>query len=424
MTISQESVIQEYETKVQDTNGCPGHFTAQEQRKLGKLWSMLLEHYKSDQEKTINVNGELVQRISRDWSGLDVHEGHLSDEEPEVVTRRAWKFTKGESGLRRFNIRSRPEKPNKERQALDRHVNETVQQYIDRTAGRHVPVLPDSFFPSFKHPDTETRNLYDTFWSAVSIKQHPDILLHRYLRVSGWDVEKAFALVKSVVEWRASEAIDKINYEGELGVGCDELRLGMARLVGRDRLGNPLLFVRVKRIMPRANEGYVFKRYLVNKFELMQTVTRKHARITMLYDFTGFSMDNTPFSMVYFMVLMGIKYYAEASGVMILLVDSWLFTNFWSLIRPFLDVNLSARIVFVKTVDEVRRFVDDDQLPVELGGKNTFAANFVLPKEGENAAMFDLEGRRRAEDAWRRSIKDLEAATQEWCKHVETASPD
>ncbi|KAJ2388048.1 phosphatidylinositol transfer protein csr1, partial [Coemansia sp. RSA 2559] len=363
MTISQESVIQEYETKVQDTNGCPGHFTAQEQRKLGKLWSMLLEHYKSDQEKTINVNGELVQRISRDWSGLDVHEGHLSDEEPEVVTRRAWKFTKEESGLRRFNIRSRPEKPNRERQALDRHVNETVQQYIDRTAGRHVPVLPDSFFPSFKHPDTETRNLYDTFWSAVSIKQHPDILLHRYLRVSGWDVEKAFALVKGVVEWRASEAIDKINYEGELGVGCDELRLGMARLVGRDRLGNPLLFVRVKRIMPRANEGYVFKRYLVNKFDLMQTVTRKHARITMLYDFTGFSMDNTPFSMVYFMVLMGIKYYAEASGVMILLVDSWLFTNFWSLIRPFLDVNLSARIVFVKTVDEVRRFVDDDQLP-------------------------------------------------------------
>ncbi|KAJ2678346.1 hypothetical protein GGH99_005678 [Coemansia sp. RSA 1285] len=423
MTISQESLIREYETKVKDTGGCPGYFTAQEQRKVAKLWSMLLEYYKDDQEKTIHVNGELLQKIDHDWSKLDTHEG-LSDEEPEEVTRRAWKFTKGEAGIRRFNIRSKKESPSREKQALDRHVNETVQQYVDRVAGHHVELIPKAFFPSFKSPNIETRNLYDTFWSMVSIKQQPDILLHRYLRATGWDVEKAFALTKGIVEWRASEAIDQVNFEGEIGIGYDELRLGMARLVGRDRLGNPLLYVRVKRIMPRANEAFVMKRYLVSKFEAMQMVTRKHMRITMIYDFTGFCMDNTPFSMVYFMVLLGIKYYAEASGVMILLVDSWLFSNFWGLIRPFLDVNLSARIIFVKTADEVRRFVDDDQLPVELGGKNTFATDFVQPKEDENMPMFDLDGRRNAEDVWRKNIGDLEVATQAWCKHIESAGPD
>ncbi|KAI9504284.1 CRAL-TRIO domain-containing protein [Coemansia spiralis] len=421
MVISQASVIKEYETKVHDTNGCPGHFTADEQRKVAKLWTLLLDYFENNKDKSVKVNGEFLQKIERDWSDLDVHEG-LSDEEPEEVTRRAWKFTKGDSTIRKFSIRSKKEKPNRERQALDRHVNETVQQYMDRIAGHHVTLIPDKFFPSFEHPSTETRDFRDTFWNAASIKQHPDFWVHRFLRACGWDVDKTFAMLKSVVEWRAAEAVDKINYEGEVGSGYDEVRLGFSKLVGRDRLGCPLLYVRVRRIMPRANEGFVFKRYLINQFECLQAATRKHTRTTMLYDFTGFCMENTPFSMVYFMVFLGIKYYAEASGVMILLVDSWLFTNFWNLIRPFLDANLSARIVFAKTVDEVRRFIDDDQLPTALGGKNTFESDFVLPKEGENAPMFELEGRKEAEKIWRVRISEFEKATKEWCSYVESTN--
>ncbi|KAJ2016759.1 phosphatidylinositol transfer protein csr1 [Coemansia sp. S85] len=209
--------------------------------------------------------------------------------------------------------------------------------------------------------------------------------------------------------------MDKIISEGEIHSGHDEVRLCLSQLVGRDRLGYPLMFVRVRHIMPRANEGFVFKRYLLSQFESLQVVTRRFGRITMLYDFTGFTMDNTPFTMVQFMVFLGRKVYAESSSVLILLVDSWLFTNFWNLIRPFLDANLSARIIFVKDVSEVRQFVDDDQLPTELGGKNTFGAQFKLPEEGENAQMFDLDGRKVAETEWRRRIADFESITKKWC---------
>ncbi|KAI7834540.1 CRAL-TRIO domain-containing protein [Kickxella alabastrina] len=361
MSISQASVIQDYANRTPGTDGCPGHFTAGEQRKLGRLWTLLLKYLDEVKDKNVKVVGEFLQKIDHDWSTLKPDESPNPTEDPEALTK------------------------------------------------KHVQIVPDEYIPSFAHPDKETRNLRDVFWEAVTIKVHPDIWVHRFLRSSGWDVDKAFAMIKGVIDWRATEAVDVINRNGELGIGLDELRLGLSQLVGRDRLGFPLLYVRVRRIMPRANEGFVFKRYLVMLFEAMQIITRNYGRVTMLYDFTGFTMDNTPLSMVQFMVLLGMKQYAEVSSVLILMVDSWLFINSWNLIRPFLDTNLSARIVFAKTAED---------LPIELGGKNSYKPSFVLPKEGENKMMFDTEGRRAAENEWRARISNFETATKLWSEQI------
>ncbi|KAJ2470904.1 phosphatidylinositol transfer protein csr1, partial [Coemansia sp. RSA 2322] len=415
MVISQATVLHEYATKKASTSGVPGHFTTDEQNKLAKLWALLLTYFEQMEGRPVKVTGELLQKIHHDWSELSATDD-FAQSDPEELTRRAWQFTKGESSIRRFGLGAKKAKLSREELALDRHVNETTQQYVDRINGRHVKLMPDKFLPSFAHPSADTRDIRDVFWNVASIKHSPDVWVHRYLRSCGWDVDRAFSMIKGVLEWRATECVDQIISEGEVHLGCDELRLGLSELIGRDRLGNPLMYVRVKRIMPRANEGFVFKRYLLSQFEALQIVTRRHGRITMLYDFTGFTMDNTPFSMVQFMVNLGRKPYAESSSVLILLVDNWLFTNFWNLIRPFLDANLSARIVFAKDINEVRQFVDDDQLPKELGGTNTYTAAFKLPEEGENGKMFDMDARKSAEIEWRRRIVDFESATKAWCR--------
>ncbi|KAJ2787804.1 phosphatidylinositol transfer protein csr1 [Coemansia interrupta] len=426
MVISQASVQNEYATRTASTDGCPGHFTAEEQRKMAKLWSLLLDYLSEVRDKSVKVKGEHLHKIERDWSMLKPDESPKLDEkeDDEAVTRRAWEqFTKGGSSIKRLGgLFSKKQQLTREQLVLDRHVNETTWQYVDRMAGRHVALMPDEFIPSFAHPSRDTRNLWDTFWQTVTIKEHPDFWVYRYMISSGWNVDKALADIKSVIEWRATEALDQINYEGDVGIGYDELRLGMSRLIGKDRLGLPLTYVRIRKIMPRATESHVFKRYLMTDFEMTQNVTRTDIRSTILYDFTGFSMDNTPLAMILFMVELGMKPYAESTSVLIMLVDSWLFNNLWSLVRPFLDANLGARIIFAKTVDEVRKFIDDDQLPVELGGTNTFAADYVLPTEEENRKMFDMEGRRAAEDVWRKRIAEFEVATKEWTQAVATAS--
>ncbi|KAJ2235277.1 phosphatidylinositol transfer protein csr1 [Coemansia sp. RSA 485] len=425
MVVSQASVLNEYKTRTPSTESSPGHFSADEQRRLAKLWQQLLQYLDENKQTSIRVTNELLQRGIHDWSTLQASDypNPETDADQEALTRSAWEqFTKGDTGLRRMSLFTRKQSLTHEQLVLDRYVSETVWQHIDRMAGRHVSLLPDSYFPSFAHRDANTRNVRDVFWATVSVKCHPDIWVHRYLRASGWDVGKALAMIKSVIEWRAEEAVDRVNYEGDVGLGLDEMRLGMSQLVGKDRLGHPLMYVRVRRIMPRAAEGFAFKRYLVAQFDALQNVNRGNQRITMLYDFTGFTMDNTPLAMVQFMVSLGLRPYAEASSVLILLVDSWLFSNLWSLVRPFLDVNLGARIIFAKDISNVRVFVDDDQLPVELGGKNTFAAKYVLPEESENKKMFDMDGRRKAEDCWRERIAEFEKSTRKWADMVVDAT--
>ncbi|KAJ1812741.1 phosphatidylinositol transfer protein csr1 [Coemansia sp. RSA 2598] len=425
MVVSQASVLNEYKTRTRSKESVPGSFSADEQRKIAKLWLLLLKYLEENKDKSIKVNGELFKKTEHDWTSLKPSDypAPKNEEEEEALTRAAWEqFTKGDSGIRRMGFRLRKQQLTHEQLVLDRYVSETTWQYIDRVAGRHVPLIPDKFFPSFAHPDTDTRNIRDVFWATVSTKNHPDIWVHRYLRSSGWDVGKALAAIKGVIEWRSTEEVDRVNFEGDVGLGLDEMRLGMSRLIGKDRLGYPLMYVRVRRIMPRANEGFAFKRYLVALFDTMQNVNRENERATMLYDFTGFCIDNTPLAMLQFMITLGMKPYAEASSVLILLVDNWLFNNLWNLVRPFLDANLGARIIFAKNIEEVKQFIDEDQLPVELGGKNAFAVNYKFPEDGENKKMFDMDGRRAAETNWRSRIAELEKATKEWADTVADAT--
>ncbi|KAJ2482726.1 phosphatidylinositol transfer protein csr1 [Coemansia sp. RSA 2131] len=411
MTITQASVIQEYKTRTHNTDESPGYFTTDELQKLASLWSLIIEYLSANKDKHIAVNSELLERVKNTWP--DVHGNETIDaHDDEQVTRRAWKFTKGET-IRKPSFLNRKH-IDCERQLLERHVCETTQEYVDRVSGHHVPLLPDTYFPSFKHPSNSTRNLRDVFWAIASAKQHPDIWVHRYLRANGWDANKAFLCIQSVIEWRATQALDQINWEGEVRLGFDEQRLGVLQLVGHDRLGFPLTYLRVRRIMPRANQAFVLKRYLVHQFETLQYITRAHSRITMLCDFTGFSMDNTPFNIVHFLVTLGTKHYAESTSILILLVDSWLFANFWSLIRPFLDASLSARIVFAKAMHDVLVFIDESQVPAELGGLNKID-EVKVPEVNENCKMFDETRREQAEIEWREKVEEFEEATRVWC---------
>ncbi|KAJ2849679.1 phosphatidylinositol transfer protein csr1 [Coemansia brasiliensis] len=423
MVISQESVVQEYKACVPDTSGSPGSFSREELHKLMKLWQCILDFLDNNQTTELQVNSSLLQHISMsNFSNLAQHQpsDELSDtDEYEEQTRKAWRLiNKSESGLRKLGIiSSKKNKSSDGDKQLIRLVTETTQDYLNRKMGHHVPLLPEDYFPSFRHKCKETRNLVDVFWSIASAKQHPDIWVHRFLRSNNWDVSKALKSIQDVLKWRASEAVDQLNWEGEVKLGLNELRLGILEIVGHDRLGCPLMYVRVRKIMLRNNQEHVFKRYLVHQFETLQYVTRRHQRVSMLYDFTGFSMENTPFHLVRFLIELGIKQYAECTSILILLVDSWLFENFWNLVKGFLDANLSARIVFAKTIDQVLTFVDKEQLPEELNGYNEFKAGFKLPKVNENSLMFDTVKREQAEKEWRRRVADFDSATRKWYNH-------
>ncbi len=57
----------------------------------------------------------------------------------------------------------------------------------------------------------------------------------------------------------------------------------------------------------------------------------------------------------------------------------WFFTSIWSLIKSFLDPKTASKFVILGTdyLPELRKYIDDSQIPEELGGSRTnFAWTF------------------------------------------------
>lgn len=105
-----------------------------------------------------------------------------------------------------------------------------------------------------------------TIWSMVKF-DHPDALVLRFLRARKWDVEKALVMLVSSMYWRCKEVkVDSnIMSRGEGGMSQDEkeapegsdeqkmgkgfmaqLRMGKSLAHGEDKLGRPVVYVKVR----------------------------------------------------------------------------------------------------------------------------------------------------------------------------------
>lgn len=122
---------------------------------------------------------------------------------------------------------------------------------------------------------------------------HPDAMLLRFLRARKWDVGKAFVLVVEMVAWRTKKMHidDDIMLRGELYAlrqlrsaerreirkGHDfmkQLYMGKNIIHGVDRMGRPIIDIRVR--LHRAEDQSVeaLERYIVHTIETVKLLLR------------------------------------------------------------------------------------------------------------------------------------------------------
>jgi len=102
---------------------------------------------------------------------------------------------------------------------------------------------------------------------------------------------------------------------------------------------------------------------------------------------TDFSMANMDYAPVKFMIKCFEANYPESLGTVLVYKAPWLFNAVWNIIRGWLDPVVAGKVHFVKTVDDLQKFVPMDQIPTELGGAEKWAYAYPEPVEGENAKM-------------------------------------
>lgn len=136
---------------------------------------------------------------------------------------------------------------------------------------------------------------------------HPDALFLRFLRARKWDVTKAFVMMLEAILWRMKEFhVDKeVIAKGELHAlkasrdtsnavaaknGNDflaQMRMGKAYVHGIDKLGRPIVVIRVKLHKPGAQSEETLNQFIIHVIESVrlllvppvETAVSRHFRL-------------------------------------------------------------------------------------------------------------------------------------------------
>lgn len=138
-----------------------------------------------------------------------------------------------------------------------------------------------------------TDELHQGFLTSFK-NENPDVLMLRYLRARKWDVCNAFAMMVAAVEWRVKEMrVDEVLVNGELHALKQEQntanpseqkegssflaqsRMGKCFLHGVDKIGRPIVVIRVRLHKPGEQSEEVLNRYIVNVIESVRLLLRQ-----------------------------------------------------------------------------------------------------------------------------------------------------
>jgi len=133
-------------------------------------------------------------------------------------------------------------------------------------------------------------------------------------------------------------------------------------------------------------------------------------KLTILVDYKGASqiagLSNISVSKEILNILQ--NHYPERLGVAILFNTPWVFTLFWTILSPFINTVTKKKIfIYSNAKDKLGKWVSEDQLEEEYGGKNTFKWDFEKCRDKEDLA-FPIESEKKHKTLHKSDNYDVE----------------
>ncbi|KAJ0419760.1 CRAL-TRIO domain-containing protein [Aspergillus carlsbadensis] len=265
--------------------------------------------------------------------------------------------------------------------------------------------------------------------------EHLDVYLLRFLRVSKWDVNKSLVHLLDSIVWRLKEMqVDNVllprgelyaveeegntvhRYKAEEARGfMKQLRMGKAFVHGVDRMNRPISIVRIRLHDPSAQTVESLNQFITHIVESARLlVTPPVETATVLFDMTDFSLANMEYAPVKFIIKCFETYYPESLGFLLIHNAPRVFGGVWKIIKPWMDPRIVEKTVFTRTVEDLERYIDRNQILAELGGNEDWRYRYTEPDPVENRAMEDYAARDSLL-AERQSLgEEFLAATSRW----------
>lgn len=400
--------------------GRPGTLTPQEEEKLRELWALTMKVFgvQGSPEESNGIEPTAAAPADTPAAAAPVAEKEKKKSKLSVFSRH--KKDKADKAEAEATPASGTSTPDIGRLSLSTDDDKFGQTAEFKAAIANIPA----------------EDLRSAFWSMVK-HDHPDALLLRFLRARKWDVEKALVMMISTMQWRLTEmhVDDKIVKNGELGAleaaaqATDakakkddedflvQLRMGKSYLHGLDNAGRPMCIVRARLHKAGEQTEESLERFTVYTIETARLFLRPPIdTATIVFDMTDFSMANMDYTPVKFIIKCFEANYPESLGTVLVYKAPWVFNAVWSIVRGWLDPVVAGKVSFVKTVDDLAKFVPRDQIPADLGGDEDWVYKFPEPVPGENDAMKDVAARERIEQERKGVVDRYEKAILQWVK--------
>lgn len=213
--------------------------------------------------------------------------------------------------------------------------------------------------------------------SGHNLKYCTDACLKRYLEARNWNVDKSKKMLKETLKWRSvykPEEIrwDEVSVEGETGK--------MFRAGFHDRQGRTVLILRPGMQNTSSIDNQI--KHLVYLLEnAMLNLPPGQEQMAWLIDFTGWSItNNVPLKSARETISILQNHYPERLAIAFLYNPPRIFEAFWKIVKYFLDNKTFHKVKFVypknkDSVELMRSYFDDENLPSELGGKSILNYN-------------------------------------------------
>eukprot|EP01119_Soliformovum_irregulare_P002226 TRINITY_DN12512_c0_g1_i1.p1 TRINITY_DN12512_c0_g1~~TRINITY_DN12512_c0_g1_i1.p1 ORF type:complete len:299 (+),score=74.18 TRINITY_DN12512_c0_g1_i1:79-975(+) len=211
-----------------------------------------------------------------------------------------------------------------------------------------------------------------------------DVLVLRFLRARNWNVDVASDLFTSTIIWRRDFQGIGVNNLNESMIQ-NELKSGKSFLRGVDKVGRPVTYIKVGLHSKSKSDPLELQRFCIYMFEKGRKELKPPIETTtVILDMKGFNLECLDYPFTKFLIDTFATKYPESLGWAFLLDPPWIFKGAWAVIKPWMDAKTLEKIKFLNKREELKMYIDEDQLLKEYGGTDAYVYQYPDPHASED----------------------------------------
>jgi hypothetical protein len=233
----------------------------------------------------------------------------------------------------------------------------------------NISAVTDEIAHSTEGSVTDAGNVAETteivkkvFITPAEYEKLSDITILRFYRGRKSDIDKTYDSIIMYLGWRKQHNVDNINAD----IVKMELDSGKVILAGKDHYGRPCVNVLVRKHRKDQRDLETMRNFIIYLMEeIVKSMIPDDQKMVIVFDMHDFGLACMDFEVVKILIDVLQFNYPETLSCALVLNSPFIFSACWAVIRPWLDPDTRAKVMFTGSAD-IGQFVVKSSLPSEL----------------------------------------------------------